>query len=714
MPLSSVESEEQDASLEQLMQSIRKEILGRRPSQQVQIASNMLEKLKQEQGNEDKMPSTVVMTKHAKHPKALAVSPNGNLIATISKDMSVCIWRSENGDSVATLKGYPFVSVAFSPCSSLIATGIQNGNVLLWNIERKTCVLTMHGHSNFVRCVAFDAKGRRLASASDDKTARVWDIKTGKCLRVFRDHTDWVLGVAFSPGGTTLASASTDMSIRLWDIASSECIKILREPVGLPCAVAFAEGAQQLVSSVLGGDIRHWDAQTGASKMIGKHLEGSELSADSIKAIRRSCTIQEAFEYGSESIKANACYIFGNTRYFMGDQGIVMERFKIEDATSEGDLSETATPHMPLDDGSSNDGNNAKQHALPLDNSENAAEIGGAAHGGIDVENGSSDVQTQSTIEAIDFLKNNNALMSNNEKKQCIKYILDGTEGAQAYAEKMSLEKFAELIKLKLVIAKPEDPILHVKHELEDMNERKRDMNAVDFVTSELQRLSVLPCDWMEEKEGKAIVRYFAEAVEKGYSGDDELSQEEHFDELRATLFEDDMTYAAAYVAWLAGAIKRSDQDPHFIPIIKVAIGHPCISVPLFERHPTQWQQVIAATRSKLEVIAEKGEKEIFEEYNFDTKLGNLGKECFNCKVRLDDPCTGISKELWKEISQDMPDPDDKGDVRVIWAIWCLSLAADKLFKKNENTCRKIEWTTESSACQIRRTNVRETTSRPC
>ena len=106
----------------------------------------------------------------------------------------------ENGDSVATLKGYPFVSVAFSPCSSLIATGIQNGNVLLWNIERKTCILTMHGHSNFVRCVAFDAKGRRLTSASDDKTARVWDIKTGKCLRVFRDHTDWVLGVAFSPG----------------------------------------------------------------------------------------------------------------------------------------------------------------------------------------------------------------------------------------------------------------------------------------------------------------------------------------------------------------------------------------------------------------------------------------------------------------------------------------------------------------------------------
>ena len=92
---------------------------------------------------------------------------------------------------------------------------------------------------------------------------------------------------------------------------------------------------------------------------------------------------------------------------------------------------------------------------------------------------------------------------------------------------------------------------------------------------------------------------------------------------------------------------------------------------------------MIDATRSKLEVIAEKGEKEIFEKYNFDTKLGNLGKECFNCKVRLDDPCTGISKELWKEISQDMSGPGDKGDVWVVYGQYgvCLS-QPDKRFQE--------------------------------
>ena len=45
------------------------------------------------------------------------------------------------------------------------------------------------------------------------------------------------------------------------------------------------------------------------------------------------------------------------------------------------------------------------------------------------------------------------------------------------------------------------------------------------------------------------------------------------------------MTFAAAYVAWLVGAIERSDQDPRFIPIIKVVIGHPGVSLPLFETH---------------------------------------------------------------------------------------------------------------------------------
>ena len=96
---------------------------------------------------------------------------------------------------------------------------------------------------------------------------------------------------------------------------------------------------------------------------------------------------------------------------------------------------------------------------------------------------------------------------------------MGATEGAHAYVEKMSLEKLAELITLKLLIAKPDDPIAHLKGELENMIKRTGNMDAHISVTSELQRLylttRVLPCDWME-KEAKAIIGFLAEAVERG------------------------------------------------------------------------------------------------------------------------------------------------------------------------------------------------------
>lgn len=69
----------------------------------------------------------------------------------------------------------------------------------------------LQGHEEIVWAV--EVHGRRLFSASADKTIRVWDIDSRRCEHVLEDHTRPVLSLAIS--GNRLYSGSYDFTIKV-------------------------------------------------------------------------------------------------------------------------------------------------------------------------------------------------------------------------------------------------------------------------------------------------------------------------------------------------------------------------------------------------------------------------------------------------------------------------------------------------------------------
>ncbi|MGV3486581.1 MAG: c-type cytochrome domain-containing protein [Planctomycetaceae bacterium] len=213
----------------------------------------------------------------------LAYHPDGHRLAVASGTPGqwgeVKVFEVPSGRLVSDLlvSEDAIFDVSYSPDGSQLAAGGADGTIAIFSPDDPQASPTMIAdHSDWVNAIAWSRDGRRLASASRDKTAKVFDVQTSERLITFNGHGQNVTDVAFLPDGTRLVSSGEDRRIRVWDIADA---KQRREIAGFTGEISRMQvtGDEHVIS--IGADGKLRIHHVGDGKLIREVAIGAQWTA---------------------------------------------------------------------------------------------------------------------------------------------------------------------------------------------------------------------------------------------------------------------------------------------------------------------------------------------------------------------------------------------------------------------------------------------------
>ena len=237
---------------------------------------------------------------HRGEVRSVDVAPEASRLLSTGPDGRIRVWDASTGARLEDVNASGSLAGMFDFRGNVVAAG-DDGRL---RVRPLRLVARLAEHGEPVADWIFDADGKRLLTASEDRTVRVWDVETRKLLATTPPVDAPLKVIATSADASLLAAGGDDGRIHVWQTAKPEKpqtidtgqpVRALTFSAGSRLAVAGADGmvrvfelpsgrlVQQHASTGASGAIRHLQYRPGDKELLGLSDSAAWLWSDTLK-----------------------------------------------------------------------------------------------------------------------------------------------------------------------------------------------------------------------------------------------------------------------------------------------------------------------------------------------------------------------------------------------------------------------------------------------
>ncbi len=152
------------------------------------------------------------------------------------------------------------VSAAYSPDGRRLVTASTDKTARVWDVATLAPIATLEGHEKLVQFAVFSPDGERVLTGAGDETVRVWSAQTGALLMTVPDRDAY--RVAWSPDGAYWVIGGHDGALRFRDASTGELLAESKLHTDRIYEIAFSRDGSRLGVAAADATGSVWDAHT--------------------------------------------------------------------------------------------------------------------------------------------------------------------------------------------------------------------------------------------------------------------------------------------------------------------------------------------------------------------------------------------------------------------------------------------------------------------